>query len=208
MGRLWLEQGNAYVVANLRGGGEFGPSWHQAAQGANKQRTWDDYIAVAEDLIARKLTSPRRLGVVGGSQGGLLVGTAITQRPELFNAAIIQVPLFDMIRYPKLGAGASWIGEYGDPDKPEQRAWIDGYSPYQKLVAGKTYPTPFILTSTKDDRVHPGHGRKAAAKIAALGQPYYYYENIDGGHSAAANLAESARRAALEYTYATKRLVD
>jgi prolyl oligopeptidase len=208
MGKLWLEQGNAYVVANLRGGGEFGPSWHQTAQGANKQRTWDDYIAVAEDLIARKITSPRRLGVVGGSQGGLLVGTAITQRPELFNAAIIQVPLFDMIRYPLMGAGASWIGEYGDPSKPEQRAWIEGYSPYQKLVAGKTYPTPFILTSTKDDRVHPGHGRKAAARIAALGQPYYYYENIDGGHSAAANLAESARRAALEYTYATKRLVD
>ena len=208
MGRLWLEQGNAYVVANLRGGGEFGPAWHQAAQGANKQRTWDDYIAVAEDLIRRKLTSPRRLGVVGGSQGGLLVGTAITQRPDLFNAAIIQVPLFDMIRYPKLGAGASWIGEYGDPDKADERAWILGYSPYQKLVAGKTYPTPFILTSTKDDRVHPGHGRKAAAKIAALGQPYYYYENIDGGHSAAANLAESARRVALEYTYASKRLVD
>jgi prolyl oligopeptidase len=208
MGKLWLEQGNAYVVANLRGGGEFGPAWHQTAQGANKQRTWDDFIAVAEDLVARKLTSPRRLGVVGGSQGGLLVGTAITQRPELFNAAIIQVPLFDMIRYPLLGAGASWKGEYGDPDKPEERAWIEGYSPYQKLVAGKTYPTPFILTSTKDDRVHPAHGRKAAAKIAALGQPYYYYENIDGGHNAAANLAESARRMALEYTYASKRLVD
>jgi prolyl oligopeptidase len=208
MGRLWLEQGNAYVVANLRGGGEFGPAWHQGAQRANKQRTWDDYIAVAEDLIARRLTSPRRLGVVGGSQGGLLVGTAITQRPELFNAAIIQVPLFDMIRYSRIGAGASWIGEYGDPDKPEQRAWLEGYSPYQKLVAGKTYPTPFILTSTKDDRVHPGHGRKAAAKLAALGQPYYYYENIDGGHSAAANLAETARRVALEYTYASKRLVD
>jgi prolyl oligopeptidase len=208
MGRLWLEQGNAYVVANLRGGGEFGPAWHQGAQGAHKQRTWDDFIAVAEDLIARKLTSPRRLGVVGGSQGGLLVGTAITQRPELFNAAIVQVPLFDMIRYSRIGAGASWIGEYGDPDKPEQRAWLEGYSPYQKLVAGKTYPMPFILTSTKDDRVHPGHGRKAAARLAALGQPYYYYENIDGGHSAAANLAETARRVALEYTYASKRLVD
>jgi hypothetical protein len=147
--------------------------------------------------------------VVGGSQGGLLVGTAITQRPELFNAAIIQVPLFDMLRYHKMGgAGASWIGEYGDPDKPEQRAWIEGYSPYQKLVAGKTYPTPFILTSTKDDRVHPGHARRAAARLNQLGQPYYYYENIDGGHSAAANLRESARRLALEYTYATKRLVD
>ena len=124
-GRLWLEHGNAWVVANLRGGGEFGPEWHQTAQGANKQRTWDDYIAVAEDVIRRRLTSPRRLGVVGGSQGGLLVGTAITQRPDLFNAAIIQVPLFDMMRYHLLGAGASWIGEYGDPRIPEQRAWIE-----------------------------------------------------------------------------------
>ncbi|MCC8955699.1 S9 family peptidase [Bradyrhizobium sp. Pear77] len=206
VGRLWLEQGNAYVVANLRGGGEFGPQWHQAAQGATKQTTWDDFIAVAEDLIRRKITSPRRLGVIGGSQGGLLVGTAITQRPELFNAAIIQVPLFDMLRYTSLGAGASWIAEYGDPAIAEQRAWIEAYSPYQKLVPGNTYPAPLILTSTKDDRVHPAHGRKAAAKLAALGQPYFYYENIDGGHSAAANLTEHARRLALEYTYASKRL--
>ncbi|MEY9590918.1 prolyl oligopeptidase [Bradyrhizobium yuanmingense] len=206
VGRLWLEQGNAYVVANLRGGGEFGPQWHQAAKGATKQRTWDDFIAVAEDLIRRKITSPRRLGVIGGSQGGLLVGAAITQRPELYNAAIIQVPLFDMLRYTKLGAGASWIGEYGNPAIAEQRAWVDGYSPYQKLVAGKTYPAPLILTSTKDDRVHPAHGRKAAAKLAALGQPYFYYENIDGGHSAAANLMEYARQLALEYTYASRRL--
>jgi prolyl oligopeptidase len=208
MGRLWLEQGNAYVVANLRGGGEFGPEWHQSAQLANKQRTWDDYIAVAEDLIRRGITSPRRLGVVGGSQGGLLVGTAITQRPELFNAAIIQVPLFDMLRYHLIGAGASWIGEYGDPRIPEQRAWIEAYSPYQKLTPGRTYPTPFIETSTADDRVHPGHGRKAAARLAAIGAPYYYYENIEGGHAAAANLQETARRIALEYVYATKRLVD
>ncbi|WP_246799558.1 prolyl oligopeptidase family protein [Bradyrhizobium sp. CCBAU 51753] len=206
VGRLWLEQGNAYVVANLRGGGEFGPQWHQAAQGATKQTTWDDFIAVAEDLIRRKITSPRRLGVIGGSQGGLLVGAAITQRPELFNAAIIQVPLFDMLRYTSLGAGASWIAEYGDPAIAEQRAWIEAYSPYQRLVSGKTYPAPFILTSTKDDRVHPAHGRKAAARLAALGQPYFYYENIDGGHSAAANLVEHARRLALEYTYASKRL--
>jgi prolyl oligopeptidase len=207
-GRLWLEAGNAYVVANLRGGGEFGPDWHQAAQRENKQRTWDDYIAVAEDLIRRDITSPRRLGVIGGSQGGLLVGTAITQRPELFNAAIIQVPLFDMLRYHLMGAGASWIGEYGDPRIAEQRAWIQAYSPYQRLIAGRNYPTPFILTSTKDDRVHPGHGRKAAARLAELGQPYYYYENIDGGHSAAANLRETARRLALEFTYASRRLVD
>jgi len=208
MGRLWLEQGNAYVVANLRGGGEFGPEWHQSAQLANKQRTWDDYIAVAEDLIRRRITSPRRLGVVGGSQGGLLVGTAITQRPELFNAAIIQVPLFDMLRYHLIGAGASWIGEYGDPRIAEQRGWIERYSPYQRLTAGRTYPMPFILTSTADDRVHPGHGRKAAARLHAIGAPYYYYENMDGGHAAAANLRETARRIALEYTYATRRLVD
>ncbi|HYJ53313.1 MAG TPA: prolyl oligopeptidase family serine peptidase, partial [Allosphingosinicella sp.] len=208
MGRLWLEQGNAYVVANLRGGGEFGPEWHQSAQGAHKQRTWDDYIAVAEDLIRRGVTSPRRLGVVGGSQGGLLVGTAITQRPELFNAAIIQVPLFDMLRYHLIGAGASWIGEYGDPRIPEQRAWIEPYSPYQHLTPGRTYPMPFIETSTADDRVHPAHGRKAAARLAALGQPYYYYENMEGGHAAAANLQETARRVALEYTYAARRLVD
>jgi prolyl oligopeptidase len=208
MGRLWLEPGNAYVVANLRGGGEFGPEWHQTAQLANKQRTWDDYIAVAEDLIRRRITSPRRLGVVGGSQGGLLVGTAITQRPELFNAAIIQVPLFDMLRYHLIGAGASWIGEYGDPRIPEQRTWIAAYSPYQRLRAGVTYPMPFIETSTADDRVHPAHGRKAAARLAQLGAPYYYYENIEGGHAAAANLQETARRLALEYTYATRRLVD
>lgn len=208
-GKLWLEQGGAYVVANLRGGGEFGPEWHQTAQGANKQRTWDDYIAVAEDLHRRKLTSPRRLGVMGGSQGGLLVGTAITQRPDLFNAAIVQVPLFDMLRYHQMGgAGASWVGEYGNPDKADERAWIAGYSPYQKLTPGRTYPAPFFLTSTKDDRVVPGHARKAAAKVAAMGQPYYYYENIDGGHSAAANLRESAKRLALEMTYASKRLVD
>jgi prolyl oligopeptidase len=208
-GKLWLEQGNAYVVANLRGGGEFGPEWHQTAQGANKQRSWDDFIAVAEDLIRRRISSPRRLGVVGGSQGGLLVGTAITQRPELFNAAIIQVPLFDMLRYHQMGgAGASWIGEYGDPEIAEERAWIETYSPYQRLTPGRTYPTPFILTSTKDDRVVPGHARKAAARLNALGQPYYYYENIDGGHSAAANLRESAKRIALEFTYASKRLVD
>jgi prolyl oligopeptidase len=208
LGKLWLEQGNAYVVANLRGGGEFGPAWHQSAQGANKQRTWDDFIAVAEDVIRRKISSPRRLGVVGGSQGGLLVGTAITQRPELFNAAIVQVPLFDMLRYHKIGAGASWIGEYGDPENAEQRAWLAGYSPYQKLAGVKKFPTPFIHTSTKDDRVHPAHGRKAAARLAELGHPYYYYENSDGGHAAAANLKETARILALEYTYATRQLVD
>ena len=175
MGRLWLEQGNAYVVANLRGGGEFGPEWHQTAQLANKQRTWDDYIAVAEDLIRRRITSPRRLGVVGGSQGGLLVGTAITQRPELFNAAIIQVPLFDMLRYHLIGAGASWIGEYGDPRIPEQRAWIAGYSPYQRLRAGvgpircrSSRPRPPTTGSTRPTAARPRPGSPSSARLIII----------------------------------------
>ena len=190
LGRLWLEQGNALVVANIRGGGEFGPAWHQAAIRETKQRTWDDFIAVAEDLIRRGITSPQRLGVVGGSQGGLLVGTAITQRPELFNAAIVQVPLFDMLRYHLIGAGSSWIGEYGDPRVPAERAWLEAYSPYQKLVRGRTFPTPFIHTSTADDRVTPVHGRKAAARLKEIGALYYYFENLEGGHAAAANNLE------------------
>jgi prolyl oligopeptidase len=207
-GKLWLERGGAYAVANTRGGGEFGPSWHQSAIGPNRDRAHEDFIAVAEDLIARRVTSPQRLGIQGGSQGGLFMGVAMTRRPDLFSAVIIGVPLFDMLRYHKLLAGASWIGEYGDPEIPEQRAWIERYSPYQALAAGKGYPEPFIFTSTKDDRVHPGHARKAAAKLESLGYPYLYYENIDGGHSAAANLAESARRNALEYTYLTRKLMD
>ncbi len=208
LGRLWLEQGNAYVVANIRGGGEFGPSWHQTAIRETKQRTWDDFIAVAEDVIRRGISSPRRLGVVGGSQGGLLVGTAITQRPELFNAAIVQVPLFDMLRYHLIGAGASWTGEYGDPRVPGERKWLEAYSPYQKLVAGKKFPTPFYITSTADDRVTPVHARKAAARMKEIGAPYYYFENLEGGHAAAANNPEKARNVALEYIYATQRLVD
>jgi prolyl oligopeptidase len=207
-GKLWLERGGAYAVANTRGGGEFGPAWHQAAIGPNRDRAHEDFIAVAEDLVAKRFTSPQRLGIQGGSQGGLFMGVAMTRRPDLFSAVIIGVPLFDMLRYHKLLAGASWIGEYGDPEIPEQRAWIERYSPYQALAAGKSYPEPFIFTSTKDDRVHPGHARKAAAKLESLGYPYLYYENIDGGHSAAANLAESARRNALEYTYLTRKLMD
>lgn len=208
MGKLWLENGGTYVVANTRGGGEFGPSWHQAALGKNRQRAHEDFQAVAEDVIARKLTSPRRLGIMGGSQGGLFMGVAMTQRPELFNAAVIQVPLFDMLRFHKLLAGNSWMAEYGNPDIPEQRAWIEAYSPYQALAAGKKYPEPFILTSTKDDRVHPGHARKAAARLEELGYPFFYYENTDGGHSAAANLRETAKRQALEYTYLARKLMD
>ncbi len=208
VGKLWLEKGGVYVVANIRGGGEFGPAWHEAGLKANRQRVYDDFFAVSEDLIARKITSPRRLGIMGGSNGGLLMGVALTQRPELYNAIVIQVPLFDMLAYTHIGAGASWVGEYGDPAIPEERAWISAYDPYSNLRAGKPYPRVFIETSTKDDRVHPAHARKAGARLAALGYSYLYYENIDGGHSAAANLGETATRYALEYTYLMQRLMD
>ena len=208
VGKLWLERGGVYVIANTRGGGEFGPRWHQAAQGPNRQRAHEDFQAVALDLIARNITSQPRLGVMGGSQGGLFMGAMLTQRPDLINAAVIQVPLFDMLRFHKLLAGASWIAEYGNPDIPEQRAWIEQYSPYQRLEAGQPYPEVFIHTSTKDDRVHPGHARKAAARLEELGYPVLFYENTDGGHAAGANLRETARRLALEYTYLTRRLMD
>lgn len=208
MGKLWLERGGTYVVANIRGGGEFGPAWHEAALKANRQKAYDDFFAVSQDLIARKITSPRRLGIMGGSNGGLLMGVALTQRPELYNAVVVQVPLFDMIRYSQIGAGASWVGEYGDPAIPSERAVIAKYDPYSNLKAGQKYPEVFIETSTKDDRVHPAHARKAAARLEDLGYGVLYYENIDGGHAASANLAETARRQALEYVYLTRRLMD
>jgi len=209
VGKLWLENGGVYVVANIRGGGEFGPGWHEQGLKENRQRVYDDFFAVSEDLIARKITSPRRLGIMGGSNGGLLMGVALTQRPELYNAVVVQVPLFDMQRYTVMGgAGASWAGEYGEPTDPAQWAYISGYSPYQNLKAGQPYPEVFIETSTKDDRVHPGHARKAAARLQALGYPVLYYENIDGGHAASANLTETARRIALEYSYLSRRLMD
>jgi prolyl oligopeptidase len=208
LGKLWLERGNAFVVANIRGGGEFGPAWHEAGKGATKQKTWDDFIAVAEDLIKRGITSPRRLGVMGGSQGGLLVGTAITQRPDLFSAAIVQVPLFDMLRYHLIGNGQSWAAEYGDPTKPEERKWVEAYSPYQKLSKAQARIVPFFETSAADDRVTPFHGRKAAARLAELGVPYYYFENREGGHAAAANIPEKARLVAFEFVYAMQRLED
>jgi prolyl oligopeptidase len=208
LGKSWIEPGGVYVVANIRGGGEFGPGWHQAALKEHRQRAFDDFIAVAEDLIRRKITSPRRLGIMGGSNGGLLMGAMLTQRPELFRAVVIQVPLLDMLRYHKLLAGASWMAEYGDPDNPEEAVFLKRLSPYHNLRAGTAYPEPFFLTSTKDDRVHPGHARKMAAKMASMGLPFLYYENIDGGHAAAANLQERARRNALEFTYLFRMLVD
>jgi prolyl oligopeptidase len=207
-GKLWVERGGIYVVANIRGGGEFGPRWHNAGLKLDRMRVYEDFFAVSEDLIRRGYTSPRRLGIMGGSNGGLLMGVALTQRPELYNAMVIQVPLFDMIRYTQIGAGASWVGEYGDPAVPAEREMLLSYSPYQNLKAGRPYPTVFIETSTKDDRVHPAHARKAAARLGELGYDYLYYENMDGGHAAAANLNERALRQALEYTYLMQRLVD
>ena len=208
IGKIWVERGGAYILGNMRGGGEFGPNWHQSAIRENKQRTWDDFIAIAEDAIARGITSPEHLGIQGGSQGGLLVGTAFTQRPELFNAAIVQIPLFDMLRYHEIGRGASWIGEYGDPRIPEQRAWIEPYSPYQKLLEGKDYPAPFFWASTADDRTHPAHARKGAARVKELGQDYYYFEDTTGGHSGGVDNEQRARLQALQMIYLLQRLAD
>ena len=206
-GKLWVERGGAYVLANLRGGGEFGPSWHQNAIRENKQRTWDDFIAVAQDLVTRKITSPQHLGIQGGSQGGLLVGTAFTQRPDLFGAAVVQIPLFDMLRYHVIGRGASWIAEYGDPRIAEQRAWIEPYSPYQKLLPGKTFPRILYVASTADDRTHPSHARKAAARMAANGQPYLYFEDMTGGHSGGVDNEQRARLLALQQVYLMQQLM-
>jgi prolyl oligopeptidase len=208
MGKLWLENGGAYVLANIRGGGEFGPQWHKAGLLTNRQVIYDDFQAVAEALIADKITTPRRLGIMGGSNGGLLMGVQMTQRPDLWNAIIIQVPLLDMMRYHKLLAGASWQGEYGRPDDAAEGAFLKSISPYHNLKEGVAYPEPLFVTSTKDDRVHPGHARKMAALMDEAGLPYLYYENTDGGHAAAANLKETAKRNAIEYTYLMQKLMD
>ncbi|WP_084399346.1 prolyl oligopeptidase family serine peptidase [Henriciella aquimarina] len=205
-GRLWLDEGGAYVLANIRGGGEFGPDWHQAGLKTKRQVIYDDFIAVGEDLIGRGITSTEHLGIMGGSNGGLLMGVMLTQRPDLWDAVVIQVPLLDMLRFDQLLAGASWVDEYGSPDVAEERAFLETISPYHNFDPDADYPTPFFLTSTKDDRVHPGHARKMAKLFEESGKPFLYYENIDGGHSAAANQKETARRTALEYTYLHRRL--
>jgi len=208
VGKLWLERGGVYVVANIRGGGEFGPAWHDAALKTNRQLAWDDFAAVAKDLIARKITSPRRLGIQGGSNGGLLMGVELTQHPELFRAVDIQVPLLDMLRFEQIAAGASWVGEYGSVANPDERAFLARTSPYANLKAEVDYPTPFIWTTTKDDRVGPQHARKFAAKLAAMGKPYLYFEVVEGGHGAGANQEEQARTEALEMTYFSRQLMD
>jgi prolyl oligopeptidase len=200
-GAAWLERGRVLVIANIRGGGEFGPRWHQAALKERRPRAYEDFAAVAEDLIARKVTSPRCLGCRGGSNGGLLVGNMYVRRPDLFCGIVCQVPLLDMRRFNRLLAGASWMGEYGDPDKPEEWAFIRGFSPYHSVDRDRTYPPLLLTTSTRDDRVHPGHARKMAARLAEFTKPVLYYENIEGGHGGAADNRQKAFMEALGYTF-------
>jgi len=206
IGTSWLEKGGVYVEANIRGGGEFGPKWHQSALKENRQRAYDDFIAVAEDLITRKITSPQHLGIRGGSNGGLLMGVMTTQRPDLFNAVVCAVPLLDMKRYNKLLAGASWMAEYGNPDLPEEWTYISKYSPFQNLKADAAYPQVFFYTSTRDDRVHPGHARKMVAKMTDMGYNVLYYENMEGGHAAATTNEQRAFIGALTYSYLLMKL--
>ncbi len=208
MGKLWLERGGVYVLANIRGGGEFGPAWHEAGLKTNRQLIYDDFAAVAQDLIRRKITSPRRLGIEGGSNGGLLMGVELTQHPELFQAVDIQVPLLDMLRYEQIQAGASWVGEYGSVSVPEERTFLASISPYNNIQPGVNYPEPLIWTTTKDDRVGPQHARKFAAKLGAMGIPYLFYEVVEGGHGSGANIKERAFTDALEFIYFTRKLME
>ncbi|HEY1140905.1 MAG TPA: prolyl oligopeptidase family serine peptidase, partial [Lysobacter sp.] len=205
VGKGWLEKGGVYVVANIRGGGEYGPRWHQAALKANRHKAYEDFAAVAQDLIANKVTSAKHLGVQGGSNGGLLTGNMLTQYPELFGAVVVQVPLLDMKRYSHLLAGASWMAEYGDPDTTDWE-FIQSFSPYHLFDAKKNYPPVIFMTSTKDDRVHPGHARKMAAKMLEAGKDVTYYENIEGGHGGSANNAQAAHMSALAYTFLWEKL--
>ncbi len=206
IGKAWLEGGGTYVLASIRGGGEFGPSWHQSALKTHRQRAFDDFFAVAEDLIKTKVTSPPHLGIKGGSNGGLLMGVALTQRPDLFNAIVCEVPLMDMSRFHLLLAGASWVAEYGSPEVPVERDYLLGYSPYHNVKDSQTYPEIFIMTSTEDDRVHPGHARKMAAKLKSMGKPYLYFENIEGGHGRTADLNQAADYMAMQYTFLKEKL--
>jgi prolyl oligopeptidase len=205
-GRGWLSQGGVYVVANIRGGGEYGPRWHQAALKKNRLRAYEDFAAVAEDLIKRKVTSPPHLGISGGSNGGLLVGNMFTLYPQLFGAVVCQVPLLDMQRYSKLLAGASWMAEYGDPDKPEEWDFLQTFSPYHNVRKDAKYPPILFTTSTRDDRVHPGHARKMMARMRDMGHDVRYYENIEGGHGGAANNEQAAHMSSLAYTFLAAKL--
>jgi len=201
LGRAWLARGGVLALANIRGGGEYGPRWHQAALKANRPRAYEDFAAVAQDLAARKVTSPKHLGISGGSNGGLLVGNMLTMYPGLLGAVVCQVPLLDMKRYSHLLAGASWMEEYGDPDKPEEWAFLKTFSPYQNVKPGEKYPPTLFMTTTRDDRVHPAHARKMFAKMKAMGYDVTYFENIEGGHGAGADNRQSAHFWALAYTF-------
>jgi len=208
VGKLWLERGGIYVLANIRGGGEFGPAWHEAGLKTNRQRIYDDFAAVGQDLIARHITSPRRLGIEGGSNGGLLMGVEMTQHPAMWHAVLIEVPLLDMLGYEHIAAGASWVGEYGSASVPEERAFLASISPYNQLKPDVNYPEPLIFTTTKDDRVGPVHARKFAARMKEFGKPFLYDEIVEGGHDAGADLKERAKTYAAEFTYLIRMLVD
>jgi prolyl oligopeptidase len=208
IGKLWLERGGVYVLANIRGGGEFGPAWHEAGLKTHRQRIYDDFAAVGQDLVTRKITSPRKLGIVGGSNGGLLMGVEMTQHPDMWHAIVIQVPLLDMLRFEQIAAGASWVGEYGSVSVPDQRAFLASISPYNQLKPDVNYPEPLIFTTTKDDRVSPVHARKFAARMEEFHEPFFYDEIVEGGHAAGADLKEEARTWAEQYTYLTRKLMD
>ena len=208
MGKLWLERGGTFVLANIRGGGEFGPAWHDAGLKTHRQRIYDDFYAVAADLVSRKFTSTERLGIEGGSNGGLLMGVEFNQHPEMWKAVVIQVPLLDMLGYEHMSAGASWVGEYGSVSVPEERAFLASISPYNQLKADGHYPEPLIFTTTADDRVGPVHARKFAAKMEEYHLPFYYDEITEGGHGAGADNRQAARTEAEEYTYLTMKLMD
>ena len=205
VGRAWLQQGGVFALANIRGGGEYGPRWHQAALKANRHKAYEDFAAIAEDLAARNITSAKHLGAQGGSNGGLLMGNMIVQYPQLFGAVVCQVPLLDMKRYSHMLAGASWMAEYGDPDTKDWD-FIKTFSPYHLLKEGTEYPPVLFTTSTRDDRVHPGHARKMMAKMEAMNADVRYYENIEGGHGGAANNQQEAHMRALAYTFLWQQL--
>ena len=207
VGKLWLERGGAYVLANIRGGGEFGPAWHDAGRKTKRQVIYDDFASVAKDLFARRITSPAKLGIYGGSNGGLLMGVEFNQHPDLWKAVTIQVPLLDMIRYEQIAAGASWVDEYGSVNVPEERAFLQTISPYQNLKRGVAYPEPYIWTTTKDDRVGPQHARKFAARMKEYGLPYLFYEDTAGGHSGDADIEQGARLQAMQMVYFAQKLI-
>ena len=208
LGKLWLERGGVFVQANIRGGGEFGPAWHEAGLKTHRQRIYDDFYAVGQDLVSRKITSSRRLGIIGGSNGGLLMGVEFTQHPEMWNAVVIQVPLLDMLAYEHLSAGASWVGEYGSVSVPEERAFLASISPYNQLKPDVNYPVPLIFTTTADDRVGPVHARKFAARMEEFHKPFYYDEITEGGHGEGADHKQDARTDAEYFTYLMMKIMD